>query len=33
MTIDPSPTAEPIRFTGDRLDDRLRATSGRSHPC
>jgi hypothetical protein len=33
MTIDPSLTAEAIRFTCHRPDDRLQATSGRSHPC
>ena len=33
MITDASPTAEAIRFSGFRLDERLQTTSGRSHPC
>jgi hypothetical protein len=33
MITDPSPTAEEIRFTGYRFDERLQTTSGRTHPC
>lgn len=33
MITDPSPTAQAIRFTGYRLDERLQAMSGRSRPC
>ena len=33
MIIDPSPTTEATRSTGDGLGPRLHTTSGRSHPC
>jgi hypothetical protein len=33
MFTGPSPTTEAIRFTGYRLDELLRTTSGRSQPC
>jgi hypothetical protein len=33
MITEPSHTAEAIRFTDYRLDERLPTTSGRSHPC
>jgi hypothetical protein len=33
MTIDPSPTAEAIRFTGHRLDVGCRPRAEGAHPC
>ena len=33
MITNPSPTAEAMRFTGNRLVERSQTPIGRSHPC